>query len=100
VVDRPCCEFRVVGRRVRRMLLVAAESGGIRAAYWIVRGMEAMGEKTCAGRSALFSAGASGGSVGLTVARFSGTATDPGITRAVEREPVMGDSRAVTSVNA
>jgi hypothetical protein len=43
-----------------------------------------MGEYTCAGRSVLFSAGASGGSVGLTVARFSGTTTDPGITRAVE----------------
>ena len=66
------------------MLLVAAEGGGIRAAYWTVRGLEAMGEYTCAGRSVLFSAGASGGSVGLTVARFSGTATDPGITRAVE----------------
>jgi hypothetical protein len=98
--DPEGCKFTVVGRRVRPMLLVAAEGGGIRAAYWTVRGLEAMGEKTCAGRSALFSAGASGGSVGLTVARFSGTATDPGITRAVEREPVMGDSRAVTSVNA
>ena len=78
------CEVTVAGRRVRPMLLVAAEGGGIRAAYWTVRGLEAMGEYTCAGRSVLFSAGASGGSVGLTVARFSGTATDPGITRAVE----------------
>jgi hypothetical protein len=78
------CEFTVAGRRVRPMLLVAAEGGGIRAAYWTVRGLEAMGEYTCAGRSVLFSAGASGGSVGLTVARFSGTATDSGITRAVE----------------
>ena len=78
------CEFTAAGRRVRPMLLVAAEGGGIRAAYWTVRGLEAMGEYTCAGRSVLFSAGASGGSVGLTVARFSGTATDPGITRAVE----------------
>jgi hypothetical protein len=78
------CELMVAGRRVRPMLLVAAEGGGIRAAYWTVRGLEAMGEYTCAGRSVLFSAGASGGSVGLSVARFSGTATDPGITRAVE----------------
>ena len=82
--DPEGCEFTVAGRRVRPMLLVAAEGGGIRAAYWTVRGLEAIGEKTCAGRSVLFSAGASGGSVGLTVARFSGTATDPGITRAVE----------------
>jgi hypothetical protein len=78
------CELTVAGRRVRPMLLVAAEGGGIRAAYWTVRGLEAIGEKTCAGRSVLFSSGASGGSVGLTVARFSGTAADPGITRAVE----------------
>ena len=82
--DPEGCELTVAGRRVRPMLLVAAEGGGIRAAYWTVRGLEAMGEYTCAGRSVLFSAGASGGSVGLTVARFSGTATDPGITRAVE----------------
>jgi hypothetical protein len=89
--DPEGCEFTVAGRRVRPMLLVAAEGGGIRAAYWTVRGLEAMGEKTCAGRSALFSAGASGGSVGLTVARFSGTATDPGITRAVEAIQQMAD---------
>ncbi|HKX15268.1 MAG TPA: hypothetical protein VJN19_08755 [Propionibacteriaceae bacterium] len=82
--DPEGCEFTVGRHRVRPMLLVAAEGGGIRAAYWTVRGLEAIGEKTCAGRSVLFSAGASGGSVGLTVARFSGTATDPGITRAVE----------------
>ena len=82
--DPEGCELSVAGHRVRPMLLVAAEGGGIRAAYWTVRGLEAMGEYTCAGRSVLFSAGASGGSVGLTVARFSGTATDPGITRAVE----------------
>lgn len=82
--DPAGCEFTVAGRKVRPMVLVAAEGGGIRAAYWTVRGLEAMGEYTCAGRSVLFSAGASGGSVGLTVARFSGTATDPGITRAVE----------------
>jgi hypothetical protein len=83
-IDPQGCDLTVAGRRVRPMLLVAAEGGGIRAAYWTVRGLEAMGEHTCAGRSVLFSAGASGGSVGLTVARFSGTAADPGITRAVE----------------
>jgi hypothetical protein len=85
-MDDGGCELTVSERkiRVRPMLLVAAEGGGIRAAYWTVRGLEAMGEKTCAGRSVLFSAGASGGSVGLTVARFSGNRTDPGITRAVE----------------
>jgi hypothetical protein len=83
---RDGCELTVSERkiRVRPMLLVAAEGGGIRAAYWTVRGLEAMGEKSCAGRSVLFSAGASGGSVGLTVARFSGNRYDPGITRAVE----------------
>ena len=59
------------------MLLYAAEVGGIRAAYWTVRGLQAIADTTCGERSALFSAGASGGSVGLTVARFSGTADRP-----------------------
>ena len=41
--------------------------------YWTVRGLQAIADTTCGEHSALFSAGASGGSVGLTVARFSGT---------------------------
>jgi len=56
------------------MLLIAAEGGGIRAAYWTTAALAAIerpdAQHTCSS-STLFSAGASGGSVGLTVARFS-----------------------------
>ncbi len=70
--------------RVRPMLMVAAEGGGIRAAYWTVRSLDALVERAgCSASSTLFSAGASGGSVGLTVARFSGTPDQPGTAAAV-----------------
>ena len=78
------CLTTVGGRPVRPMLLFAAEGGGIRAAYWTVRGLQAIADTTCGERSALFSAGASGGSVGLTVARFSGTPTSPNSAGAVD----------------
>jgi hypothetical protein len=78
------CATTVGGREVRPMLLVAAEGGGIRAAYWTVRGLEAIADTTCAEHSTLFSSGASGGSVGLTVARFSGTPTEPNMAGAVD----------------
>jgi hypothetical protein len=78
------CLTAAGGRPVRPMLLIAAEGGGIRAAYWTVRGLQAIADTTCGERSALFSAGASGGSVGLTVARFSGTPDSPNSAGAVE----------------
>lgn len=81
--EEPCLTA-VGGRPVRPMLLVAAEGGGIRAAYWTVRGLQAIADTTCGERSALFSAGASGGSVGLTVARFSGTPDAPNAAAAVD----------------
>ena len=89
--DTDGCRIAVGDRHVRPMLLIAAEGGGIRAAYWTVRSLEALGLGTCAGRAALFSTGSSGGSVGLTVARFSGTKADPGITRAVDAVDQMAD---------
>jgi hypothetical protein len=78
------CLTTAGGRPVRPMLLIAAEGGGIRAAYWTVRGLQAIADTTCGERSALFSAGASGGSVGLTVARFSGTPDSPNAAGAVD----------------
>ena len=95
------CEIQVGGQQVRPMLLIAAEGGGIRAAYWTVRGLQAIADTTCGERSALFSAGASGGSVGLTVARFSGTPDEPNTAGAVDavkqmaapRDPVPGRRR-------
>lgn len=87
------CETTVKGQTVRPMLLIAAEGGGIRAAYWTVLGLHTLDEHSCGGRSALMSAGASGGSVGLTVARFSGTPDSPGsaaAVRAVEQMAAPG----------
>jgi hypothetical protein len=78
------CLTTAGGRPVRPMLLIAAEGGGIRAAYWTVRGLQAIADTTCGEHSALFSAGASGGSVGLTVARFSGTPDSPNAAGAVD----------------
>ena len=82
------CVFTIGGREVRPMIMIAAEGGGIRAAYWTVKGLQAIEDGTsgldgCGAHSTLFSTGASGGSVGLTVARFSGTRKAPGTTAAV-----------------
>ena len=79
------------------MLLIAAEGGGIRATYWTVRSLEALDFESCAGRSALFSVGSSGGSVGLTVARFSGTDADPALTRAVGAVQAMSDQATLST---
>ena len=94
--DPRACTIKVGDHEVRPMLLVAAEGGGIRAAYWTVLALDRLVEQSepfgdnpthvrdyCAAHSTLISAGASGGSVGLTVARFSGTPHDPGTDRAV-----------------
>ena len=72
---------------VRPMLLYAAEGGGVRAAYWTAKVVDRIGaprstegDVPVAGicRSAFLSSGASGGSVGLTIASVSplGMATD------------------------
>ena len=94
--DARACSITVGGREVRPMLLVAAEGGGIRAAYWTVLALDRLVQQSppfgdnpshlrdhCAAHSTLISGGASGGSVGLAVARFSGTPDDPGTDRAV-----------------
>ena len=77
------CGLSADGRPVPPMLMIAAEGGGIRATYWTVKALQAMDAGTCAGTAAFFSGGASGGSVGLTAARFSGAAAGPGNDAAV-----------------
>ncbi|TDU88153.1 hypothetical protein EV138_1694 [Kribbella voronezhensis] len=64
------------GLSVRPMLMIAAEGGGIRAAYWTAAalGRISAAGNGCGGHSALFSAGASGGALGLSLGRFT---TDP-----------------------
>jgi hypothetical protein len=70
--------------KVRPLLLYAAEGGGIRAAYWTTRAVDRIGAERSLGvdddgdgkdddvpaicRSAFLSSGASGGSVGLSIA--------------------------------
>lgn len=73
--------------RLRPMFLLAAEGGGIRAAYWTAAGLDIFrGAATPHGDSvdwsasqpanhcarAVFAGGASGGAVGMAVARFAG----------------------------
>ncbi|GAA1059099.1 patatin-like phospholipase family protein [Agromyces bracchium] len=58
-------------------LLVVAEGGGIRAAYWTARALEELGaEGECLGRSVLVSSGVSGGSVGLAVTAIDREGSD------------------------
>lgn len=83
------CEVRVGGYPVRPMLMLAAEGGGIRASYWTVRALQALDDATCAEYSTYFSGGASGGSVGLTVARFSGSGGRPDSRAAVDAVKAM-----------
>ncbi len=84
-----CGQTRSVGGRtvtLRPMFLVAAEGGGIRAAYWSAAAMDLLsgaaavtesgvdwqaGDPSACSRP-LLAGGASGGAVGLTVARFAG----------------------------
>jgi hypothetical protein len=58
---------------VRPMLMLAAEGGGIRAAYWTAATLAKIGAAGagCGGHSALMSAGASGGALGLALGRFT-----------------------------
>lgn len=64
---------------VRPMLLVAAEGGGIRATWWTVEALRVLTRQTpreCGRDATLFSGGASGGAVGLTVTTFSDRPSD------------------------
>ncbi|MEU4393985.1 hypothetical protein [Kribbella sp. NPDC023855] len=60
------------GLTLRPMVMIAAEGGGIRAAYWTASAVEKLSTagNGCAKHAVLFSGGASGGAFGLTVARF------------------------------
>jgi hypothetical protein len=66
------CIVRVGDSLIRPVLLVAAEGGGIRAAYWAGRAMEELAATGCLGSTVLVASGISGGSVGLTL-----TTVDP-----------------------
>jgi hypothetical protein len=59
--------------RVRPMLMYGAEGGGIRATYWTAAALQRIKDAGdgCGQRAALLGTGASGGALGLTVARFA-----------------------------
>lgn len=72
VAQDDACVHRAGEVDLRPLLLVAAEGGGVRAAYWTAAGLDAMvAQVPCSTTSTLLSGGASGGSVGLAVARFA-----------------------------
>lgn len=59
--------------RVRPLILVAAEGGGIRAASWTVRALEELSlAGDCGKTSVMASSGVSGGSLGLTLSHLYG----------------------------
>ena len=57
---------------LRPLLMYGAEGGGIRASYWTASALQRISDAGdgCGQRAGLFSTGASGGALGLTVARF------------------------------
>jgi hypothetical protein len=110
----PCGHLVKVGDRnvrLRPMLLVAAEGGGIRATYWTVAALQLMAKQRlttvgsvppppasteaagCGARATLLSGGASGGAVGLAVSRFAGS------TLAVEQVTAMASPKALGSAS-
>lgn len=78
------------GTTARPLLLVAAEGGGIRAAYWTTAVLQLLEDRTgCGVDSVAVASGVSGGAVGLAVARAT-PASD--LTEAVWR---MGEAGAL-----
>lgn len=66
------CQVQTPQGPARPMVLVAAEGGGIRAAYWSAAALEEIRDHTpCGLDGVLVASGVSGGSVGLAVSRFA-----------------------------
>lgn len=74
----------------RPLVLVAAEGGGIRAAYWTAAVLDALSDVPCAAEAIVVASGVSGGSVGLSVARV----TAPGAAAESVRDLGGGDALA------
>ena len=62
----PECLLDAGGAKVRPVYVIAAEGGGIRAAYWTAAALAAL--DGCAAKSGFVAFGISGGSVGLAIA--------------------------------
>ena len=80
--------------RVRPLLLVAAEGGGIRAAWWTVNAMTPITSTAC-GRASLFlTSGVSGGAVGLAVMARTG-APHAAVTKLADQDALAAASDAL-----
>ncbi|WP_211876788.1 hypothetical protein [Pseudarthrobacter albicanus] len=68
------CAISVPGTaaKVRPVIFVAAEGGGIRAAVWIASAFTELASHRCGSTSVVLSSGVSGGSLGLVVAQRYG----------------------------
>ncbi|TYL53489.1 patatin-like phospholipase family protein [Agromyces mariniharenae] len=91
------CEATAGGETFIPALIVVAEGGGIRAAYWTARAMEKLAEDTCLGESVLLSSGVSGGSVGLALTAVRGQAADTEL-RALADPDAVGTGAAALLV--
>ena len=58
------------------MVMIAAEGGGIRAAYWAVQSVQQLAAQPCPGTSVFLSSGVSGGALGLAAVRFNQNPTE------------------------
>jgi hypothetical protein len=84
--------------KVRPLLLYAAEGGGIRAAYWTTAAVDRLATPASATgdtvkpvcRSAMLSSGASGGSVGLSIASVRDVGTAAGAVTAIAGPEALG----------
>ncbi|WP_157811323.1 hypothetical protein [Microbacterium lacus] len=72
------CTISVGGNSVQPVVMIAAEGGGIRAAYWTARVMGELRElDPCIAESVLVSSGVSGGSVGLVLTATEAVTGEP-----------------------
>ncbi|MDF2048881.1 hypothetical protein [Arthrobacter sp. Cr_A7] len=87
-----------VQRHIRPVILVAAQGGGIRAAYWTGRTMEAISRSAaCISESVLLASGVSGSSVGLVVASLSRGPNKEATTESLNR---LSDSKTLATAMA
>jgi len=92
--EAPGCTITDGSVKLRPMFVLAAEGGGIRAAYWTSAALDRIvTHSPCATSSTLVSSGASGGAVGLTVARFA----PPG--KSSEQVTAMADPTALAAAS-
>ncbi|MFE4949605.1 hypothetical protein ACFQ9V_05795 [Leifsonia sp. NPDC056665] len=72
ISDARCFATLPDGTVIKPVIVVAAEGGGIRAAYFTVKALSALSEKGCLSSSVALSSGVSGGSLGLALTKTAG----------------------------